>query len=134
MTDVQVRAIALLKSEEQKKGASGAKAKAVYEAVRDALSCFCEQNDEFADAIIGSDKTLGDCCESITEKCGNAISDFDVYTKAVQFYFPGAVIEMKMTVYTSAFERDAAAGGAKSHSSAKVLDLRLEDLLDIGGL
>ena len=134
MTEKQVNACALLRDEEQKQGASSAKAKAVYSAVRDTLVSFCEQNEEFADAVLQSAGTLGACCEKITEKCGNAISDLDLYARAVEFYFPGAVIEMKMTIYMSSFERDAATNSAKSGASAKVLDLRLEDLLDLGGV
>ena len=133
MTQVQIDACAKLRDEKQNEGAKSPKAKAVYSHVRDALCGFCEQNEEFADAILQNDKTLGACCEKIMEKCGNAISDIEVYARAVEFYFPGAVIEMKMTVYMSKFERDEEKK-EKSQSTAKVLDLRLEDLLDLGGL
>lgn len=134
MTEKQVNACALLRDEKQRADAGSRKAQAVYSAVRDTLVSFCEQNEEFADAVLQSAGTLGACCEKITEKCGNAISDLDLYVRAVEFYFPGAVIEMKMTVYMSKFERDAAVRDAKSGASAKVLDLRLEDLLDLGGV
>ena len=134
MTNKQKNACELLQRAEQQEAAKSRKARAVYTAVRDALVLFCEQNEEFADAILQNDKTLGDCCEKIMEKSGDAISDIEVYARAVEFYFPGAVIEMKMTVYMSRFERDAALSGVKSQSNAKVLDLRLEDLLDLGGL
>ena len=131
MTEKQIEAVRKLRDEKQNEGAKSPKAKAVYSHVRDALCGFCEQNEEFSDAILQNDKSLGACCEKIMQNCGNAISDIEVYARAVEFYFPGAVIEMKMTVYMSKFERDE---GVKSQSTAKVLDLRLEDLLDLGGL
>ena len=134
MTQVQIDAVRKLRDEKQKAGAKSQKAKAVYSHVCEALCGFCEQNEEFADAILQNDKTLGACCEKIMEKCGNAISDIEVYARAVEFYFPGAVIEMKMTVYMSKFERDESVKPEKSQSTAKVLDLRLEDLLDLGGV
>lgn len=134
MNEKKQNACELLSRAEQQVDAKSKKARAVYAAVRDALVSFCEQNEEFADAILQSDKTLGACCENIMEKSGDAISDLEVYARAVEFYFPGAVVEMKMTVYMSSFERDAAFGGVKSQSNAKVLDLRLEDLLDLGGI
>ena len=135
MTDKQIEAVRLLREKSQEDGMKSQKAKAVYSAVRDALLSFCEQNKEFADAVLQSDKTLGACCEKIMEKSGHAISDIEVYARAVEFYFPGAVIETKMTVYMSSFERDAARGGdVKSQAPLKVCDLRLEDFLDIGRL
>ena len=134
MKQVQTDAIAKLQNKEQKKGAKSKYATAVYSAVRDALVGFCEQQEELADAVLQQGKTLGDCCEQIMKGCGNCISDIEVYAKAVAFYFPGAKVEMKMTVYMSKFERDESVKPEKSQSTAKVLDLRLEDLLDFGGL
>lgn len=64
----------------------------------EALIGFCRQDAEFAQAVVQQDKTLGDCLKSAMAGCGSGISDITVYRKAVQFYFPGADVRMKMTV------------------------------------
>ena len=134
MTQVQTDAIKRLQDKKQRDGAKSRHAAAVYDAVRDALIGFCEQQQEFADAILQG-KSLGECCEEIMKGCGSSISDLDVYAKAVEFYFPGAKIEMKMTVYMSEFEREERqdAEAPKKQTSAKILDLKFEDLFGLGG-
>jgi hypothetical protein len=134
MTQVQTDAIKKLQDKKQRDGAKSRHAAAVYDAVRDALIGFCEQQQEFADAILQG-KSLGECCEEIMKGCGSSISDLDVYAKAVEFYFPGAKIEMKMTVYMSEFEREERqdAEAPKKQTSAKILDLKFEDLFGLGG-
>lgn len=66
--------------------------------VADALLNFCEQDEEFAQAVVqgGSFK---DCMTAVS-KCvkGNSISDMEAYGAAVRFYFPGAGIDVKMTI------------------------------------
>lgn len=78
--------------------------KAVNSAVADALREFCGQSEEFARAVVESDKTYNDCLTAICKGLGQSISDFDLYTKAVQFWFPSAVIEYKMTIRMSEYE------------------------------
>lgn len=131
MTEKQIAAVRKLREDNQKEGGNSKYARAVYTAVCDALVGFCEQNEEFADAILQQDKTLGACCEEIMQKCGTSISDLEVYARAVNFYFPGAKIEMKMTIYMSGFEVEAR---KNQQTSAKILDLKFEDLLDLGGI
>ena len=126
MTKVQIEAVRKLQDKKQREGAKSKHAGAVYGSVRDTLIGFCEQNAEFADAVLQQDKTLGECCNEIMKGCGQSISDIEVYARAVNFYFPGAKVEMKMTVYMSEFEREEK--GAEK-PKAKVLDLKLEDLL-----
>lgn len=143
MTQVQTDAIGILKDKKQREGAKSPYAKAVYNAVRDAMIGFCEQQSELADAVMhwasDKDKTLGDCCEAIMKGCGRSISDLEVYAKAVEFYFPGAKVEMKMTVYMSEHEKEEKLRESKtktmtkSRTSAKILDLRFEDLFQMGG-
>ena len=79
-------AIAKLNDKKEEAKATSQKAKVVLPFVRDALIGFCNQNAEFADAIVQSDKSLGECCESIMKDVGNSISDLKVYTKAAAFY------------------------------------------------
>ena len=76
----------------------GNKEKAVSKPVAETLEMFCKQNEEFAQAIYESDKTLSNCCKTIMEKSGNAISDIEVYKRAVKFYFSTADIEMSMKI------------------------------------
>ena len=132
MTQVQTDAIAKLQDKEQKKGAKSKYATAVYSAVRDAMVGFCEQKAELADAVLQQEKTLGDCCEQIMKGCGSSISDIEVYAKAVEFYFPGAKVEMKMTVYMSEFEKEEKQV-AENKPVAKILDLNFKDFFKSGG-
>lgn len=78
--------------------------KAVNSAVADALREFCGQSEEFARAVVENDKTYQDCLTAICKGLGQSISDFDLYTKAVQFWFPGAIVEYKMTIRMSEYE------------------------------
>lgn len=63
-----------------------------------ALRDFAQQDEEFAQAIVQNDKTLSDCCASIVEGAGFAISDNQAYKMAAQFYFPGADVSFRMVV------------------------------------
>lgn len=90
---------AINKLTKEKKGFKGyQKEQVMVGAVYDALISFCKQDKEFAQAIAQSDKTLSDCLAFIAKGCGNALSDIAAYTKAVQFYFPGAKIRYTMTI------------------------------------
>ncbi|MEG1998206.1 MAG: hypothetical protein RR051_07155, partial [Clostridiales bacterium] len=62
-----------------------------------------------------------DCCEEIMKGVGSSISDLEVYRKAVQFYFPGADIQMKMTIDLCASVNTPS--DKNKHSSAISLDL-----------
>ncbi|MGN0539816.1 MAG: Cas9 inhibitor AcrIIA9 family protein [Candidatus Fimenecus sp.] len=95
------------------------KATAVKDAVADTLKMFCEQDEEFAQAVVQTDKTLTDCCESIMKKVGQSISDIDTYKQAVNFYFAGAVINFKMTIDLT---------GSAAEKQGKVIELTFDDL------
>ena len=71
---------------------------AMKSAVKEALLDFCRQEEEFAQAVVqgGSFK---DCMAAVGKKIkGNAISDLEAYKTAVEFYFPGAAVSMKMNI------------------------------------
>jgi len=129
MTEKQRSAVDKLREDGQKKGATSSHARAVFDAVRDAMIGFCEQQEELADAVLQKDNTLGECCQHIMQKCGQHISDIEVYARAVEYYFPGAKIQMKMTVYMS--EHDMPAAEADGAPRAKILDLKFEDLFGL---
>ncbi len=78
-------------------GHSGQKEKAMAAAVRRTLTDFCKQDGEFAQAVAQGGSFV-DCMKKVAEGVGNSISDLEAYTKAVQFYFPGAEIRMQMTI------------------------------------
>ena len=104
----------------------------VAEPVLNALCGFCEQNAEFAQAISQSGKSFKDCVESAVKGAGSAISDIDVYRRAVEFYFEGATVHFQMTI-------DLGDGGFSNEETAEIpapadkpsggLSLSLDDLL-----
>ncbi|MCL2856174.1 MAG: Cas9 inhibitor AcrIIA9 family protein [Oscillospiraceae bacterium] len=96
----------------------------------EALIEFCKQDAEFAQAVVQQDKSLGECLKSIMSGCGNGISDITVYRKAVQFYFPGADVRMKMTVDLCA-SVNSGADDAASEEPTKAPDVGITlDLTD----
>lgn len=97
------------------------KAMAVKDAVADALKLFCEQNAEFAQAVVQNSKTLRACCTEIMQDAGSSISDLEVYKRAVKFYFSTADIQCKMTINLCG---DLDAG----KPAGKVIELSFDDL------
>ena len=98
--------------------------KYVAGAVIDALKGFCEQDEEFAQAIVQSDKGLSECIDTILKGHGNCISDLEVYRRAVEFYFPGATVSMTLKVHVNPY--DAKEEQTKPTS---VIELDLDDLI-----
>lgn len=88
---------AVKKLTEGKKEVRGNKAIAMAPAVFDALKKFCLQEPEFAQAVVQGG-TFPECMAAVAKNVGNAISDLEVYGRAVQFYFPGAKIHFQMDV------------------------------------
>lgn len=66
--------------------------------VRDALTGFCRQDEEFAQAVVQGG-SFEDCMKAVA-KCvkGSAISDMEAFGAAVKFYFPGAGIRVTMEI------------------------------------
>ena len=90
--------------EAKKKLEAGAKEKldrygdAMKKDVAAALLNFSEQDGEFAQAV-AQGGSFKDCMAAVG-KCvkGSSISDMEAYGEAVRFYFPGAGIDVKMTI------------------------------------
>lgn len=126
MTDM---AIAKLDKElKQMKGSKNLdwKISGMMEAVHDALVGFCRQTEEFAQAVVQGG-SFAECMAAVAKWVGSSISDLDAYRRAVQFYFPGADIRVKMTVNLMAsVEEDA------HQSAAAPVVLDLFDLLQGG--
>ena len=83
--------------EESKTGKFGAKAAAMKQAVKEALIAFCEQDEEFAQAVVQGG-SFTDCMAKVEKGVGNSISDLEAYKKAVQFYFLGAEVRFRMEI------------------------------------
>ena len=94
------QAIDRLKKEYEDSKSLSQRGKAVRAAVLEVLIKFCEENSEFAQAVVQApeDKTVNDCIESTVKNAGSSISDIEVYKRAVQFYFPGADIHFDMRI------------------------------------
>lgn len=71
---------------------------AVHTAVLNALCEFCRQNTEFAQAICQSDKHFTVCLTEIVKGISGSISDLDLYTRAVKFYFSTATVHFQMLI------------------------------------
>ena len=107
----------------------------IAEPTAKALHGFCKQSEEFARAVVETDKTFQDCLETITKDIGRAVSDIEVYQKAVEFFFPGAKVEFKMIIHMSEYEMQdnepsAPAEPVPEPEQKKDIDLSLGGLLD----
>lgn len=72
-------------------------AKIMAEPVAKQLRAFCEQEPEFAQAVVqgGSFKA---CMKAVSKNAGAALSDVEAYERAVRFYFPGARVQFQIKV------------------------------------
>lgn len=95
MNNWATQAVERLKKEQ--KGISGRHAAAMAPAVAEQLKSFCQQDAEFAQAVVQGG-SFADCMKKVAAGVGNSISDLDAYKKAVQFYFPGAEVKMQLTI------------------------------------
>ena len=103
MNDIQKQAIEKIKKES--KGYKGNwYGGVIAKPTAEALEQFCEISEEFAAAVVNSDKSFSDCIGKVVEGIKNAISDLDVYKRAVQFYFPTADVKFDMRIIISGEE------------------------------
>lgn len=85
------------KLDAEKSKVSGQKEKVMAPAVLATIKDFCKQDAEFAQAV-AQGGTFAECMKKVAAGVGNSISDLDAYKKAVQFYFPGAKVQMALTI------------------------------------
>ena len=108
--------------------------KVVGEHVVDTLKEFCRQNSEFAQAVVQSSKSVSDCIAYTVKGCKEYTADIEVYRKAAEFYFPGAVVrfEMILDLGDDGFSNNKPGEEepGKTEESRKPLRLSLDDLLD----
>lgn len=79
-------------------GINGKVQKAIARETAQALRSFCEQEPEFAQAIEQSGKTFQQCLDKVAAGVSASLSDFEAYSKAVEFYFPGAKVIFQMRI------------------------------------
>lgn len=80
------------------KNINGKVQKAIAFETAQALQSFCEQEPEFAQAIEQSGKTFQRCLDKVAEGVHASLSDFEAYSRAVEFYFPGAKVIFQMRI------------------------------------
>lgn len=110
------------KLDKEQKTVSGQKETVMASSVKTALLEFCSQDEEFARAIVEGG-SFAECMKKVANGVGNSISDLDAYKKAVSFYFPGAGIQMKMTIDLCDGVKDA------KHIDGPGIVLNLSDFL-----
>ena len=99
--------LAVEKIDKELKAFNGDKyGKAVYTYVANVLRDFCEQNEQFAEVVYRTKRSLSDCCAEIMKGCGQHISDIEVYRRATKLYFPNSEIECIMTITITGDEPD----------------------------
>lgn len=94
---------------------------AIAEPVADKIVEFCQQNEEFARAVMRGGN-FPECMTAVSKGVGSAISDLDAYTKAVRFFFPGAKIRVAMTI-------DLVGDAAEPESQKKAVIVNLMDFI-----
>lgn len=98
MSEIYDKALAKL-DKENKSFKGGSHASVMRKDVAEVLKSFCSQEDEFAQAIFETDKTLSDCLEYVAKGVkGSGIRDLDAFKRAVEFYFKGADISCVMHI------------------------------------
>lgn len=103
-------------------------ASAMRSYVLKALINFCEQDAEFAQAIVQNDSTFSDCMKAVGKGCGSCISDLEAYKKAVQFYFKGADIKCTMQIDLIGEAAAKMPDIVMTSGKKSVLEMSLDDL------
>lgn len=122
--EIITKAVEKLNFEHKKCKGLSQKGNAVKEYVFEALTTFCQQNEEFSQAVFNKQESLKECIEQTVKSCGSSISDIDVYKKAVSFYFLGATVHFEMKI-------DLGDGGYSNlKPEGKSLTVSLDELFD----
>ena len=92
-----------------------------------ALTLFCEQEAEFEQAIEQSGKSFQECLDSAVQGIKASCSDFEVFSRAVKFYFSTAEVHFNMSIDLCGDNGYTAPPITVTKSS---LSVSLDDLLD----
>lgn len=126
MADIKEQAIAKLKDEFNNIKKLSRKGEVVSEPVLNALTAFCRQSGEFAQAIVQKEgKNLKDCVEYTVAEAEGAISDIDVYSRAAAYYFDEAKVSFTMSIDIGS----ETPGDSAEAVEKRGLDISLDDLL-----
>lgn len=107
--------------------------KAVAKETAKALISFCEQEQEFEQAIEQSGKTFQQCLDDACKGIVKSISDLEMFSRAVKFYFSTAAVHFSMSIDLSGDNGYEAPPITKTDSKPKEtsgLTISLDDLLD----
>lgn len=96
-------------------------AQIMKQSVKQALENFCQQDEEFAQAVVQGG-TFEDCMKKVANGCGNGLSDLEAFRRAVQFYFQGADIQFQMKIDLAPHDTDDENEAELSGQRAVVLD------------
>jgi len=91
------------------------------------LITFCEQDEEFAEAVLQGG-TFEDCMKEVAKGCGNGLSDLEAYKRAAAFYFKGADVRMQLRIDLIG-ERPDEVIRPYAEEGKKPIILNLEDFL-----
>lgn len=115
------------KLDKEIKEVSGRHEEAMKKPVRDALAEFCRQDAEFAQAVVQGG-SFPDCMKAVAKNVGSSISDLEAYVRAVRFYFPGAGVDVKMTINLTA---DVDGTDAQSAAPAQQGEGKADVIIDL---
>ena len=96
-------------------GITGNREGAIKTAVRDALLNFAGQDAEFAQAI-AQGGSFKDCMTAVCKGITTSISDFEAYSRAAVFYFPGAKVRFEMHIDLAGEAGDTSSAAAAAPS------------------
>lgn len=103
-------------------GIKGKVQKAIALETGQALRSFCGQEPEFTQAIEQSGRTFQQCLDKVAAGVSGSLSDFEAYSRAVEFYFPGAKVIFQMRINL--------VGDADKPEPVKPLTVSFDSLLD----
>lgn len=132
--------LAIEKIDKELKGFKGdPKATAVSVHVAETLKLVCEQEEEFAQAIVQSEITLSECCKEAMKGVGDSVSALEVYNKAVKCYFSTATLTVSLSINLSGDNGTESKPISVTHTQSEpasepkkkqALTMSLDDLLD----
>lgn len=97
-------------------------AQIMKQSVKQALENFCQQDEEFAQAVVQGG-TFENCMKEVAKNCGNGISDLEAFRRAVQFYFWGADVQFQMKINLSPHDTDDEDEAEQSGQRSVMLNL-----------
>ncbi|MGN1410256.1 MAG: hypothetical protein ACI4XJ_08775 [Eubacteriales bacterium] len=119
MSEWREKAEQKLKDESKPGLIKGQIQKVIAMPIKDALETFINQSNEFAQAVAQSGCTFAECLDAVAKDVKTSISDIEAYRRAVGFYFPGAKVEMSLTIRMSEYET----GAEKNDVTLSLFDL-----------